>query len=94
MKRFHFGHDPAKTKARVLDAVRRAQAGPVSPEDHVTFEGWRARARYMWRSLVERLVRPRRSFTEQMGSPPGVADVEIEFEPSRDLGRAATFEDE
>jgi predicted transcriptional regulator len=36
----HVGYDPAASKARVLDAIRRAEAGVVTPESHVTFEGW------------------------------------------------------
>jgi len=36
----HVGYDPAVSKARVSDAIRRAEAGPVEPESHVTFESW------------------------------------------------------
>jgi predicted transcriptional regulator len=36
----HVGYDPAASKARVLDAIRRAEAGAVVPESHVTFESW------------------------------------------------------
>jgi hypothetical protein len=36
----HVGYDPAASKARVLDAIRRAEAGPIEPESHVTFESW------------------------------------------------------
>ncbi len=34
-----------------------------------------------------------RRFIDQMGSPPGVADVEVEFPQSRDMPRAAEFDD-
>lgn len=36
----HVGYDPAASKARILDAIRRAEAGLVEPESHVTFESW------------------------------------------------------
>jgi predicted transcriptional regulator len=36
----HVGYDPAATKARVLEAIRRAEAGEVAPQRHVTFESW------------------------------------------------------
>ena len=36
----HVGYGPAASKARVLEAVRRAEAGCVDPERHVTFESW------------------------------------------------------
>jgi predicted transcriptional regulator len=36
----HVGYDPTASKARVLDAIRRAEAGAVAPESHVTFESW------------------------------------------------------
>lgn len=36
----HVGYDPAASKARVLNAIRRAEAGPVDPERHVAFESW------------------------------------------------------
>jgi len=36
----HVGYDPAASKLRVLEAIRRAEAGPVAPQSHVTFESW------------------------------------------------------
>ncbi|MEJ0069491.1 MAG: hypothetical protein WDO24_13045 [Pseudomonadota bacterium] len=43
----HVGHDPATTKARVLDAIRRAPAGQAVGESHVTFESWEGLARVL-----------------------------------------------
>jgi hypothetical protein len=42
---------------------------------------------------IRRRVRPRRSLIEEMRSPPGVADIEVEFPKSRDMPRAAEFND-
>ncbi|MEJ0069488.1 MAG: hypothetical protein WDO24_13030 [Pseudomonadota bacterium] len=41
----HVGHDPATTKARVLEAIRRTPAGQAVGESHVTFESWEGLAR-------------------------------------------------
>jgi predicted transcriptional regulator len=41
----HVGYDPIAAKARVLQAIRRAEAGPVVPESHVTFESWEGLSR-------------------------------------------------
>jgi predicted transcriptional regulator len=43
----HVGYDQAMSKARILDAIRRAEAGPTAPESHVTFETWEGLARVL-----------------------------------------------
>ena len=41
----HVGYDPIAAKTRVLEAIRRAEAGAVVGESHVTFESWDGLAR-------------------------------------------------
>jgi predicted transcriptional regulator len=36
----HVGYDPAAAKARVLNAIHRAETGALDAESHVTFESW------------------------------------------------------
>ncbi len=43
----HIGNDPAAVKARVLGAIRRAEAGLAEGETHVTFESWRGLSRVL-----------------------------------------------
>jgi predicted transcriptional regulator len=51
----HVGYDPAAAKARVLDAIRRAEAGAVTEEHHVTFESWDGLARTLSGKRLELL---------------------------------------
>ena len=51
----HVGHDPGSTKKRVLDAIRRAEAGGPIGESHVTFESWEGFARVMTGKRLELL---------------------------------------
>ena len=36
----HIGEKFSDMKRRVLDAVARAESGPIEPEDHVNFDTW------------------------------------------------------
>jgi predicted transcriptional regulator len=56
----HVGHDPAAAKARILDTIRRAEAGEVASERHVTFEGWDGLARTLSGKRLELLRHVRR----------------------------------
>jgi predicted transcriptional regulator len=56
----HVGYDPALTKSRILDAMRRAEAGAVDPESHVTFESWDGLARTLSGMRLELLRQVRR----------------------------------
>ncbi len=56
----HVGYDPAASKARILDAIRRAEAGQVAPESHVTFESWEGLARALSGKRLELLREVRR----------------------------------
>lgn len=51
----------ADTRARVLDAVVRAERGEIAGEDHVTFVSWDAIARVMTTRRFELLRRLRRN---------------------------------
>ena len=51
----HVGGTFADTKARVLDAVARANAGETVCEDHITFASWEALARVMTTKRFELL---------------------------------------
>ncbi len=51
----HVGYDPAATKARFLDAIRRAEAGSVRPESHLTFETFEGFSRTMTAKRLELL---------------------------------------
>ncbi len=51
----HVGYDPAATKARVLDAIARAEAGDLRAESHVTFESWDGLARVLTAKRLELL---------------------------------------
>jgi predicted transcriptional regulator len=56
----HVGYDPAAAKARILDAIRRAEAGTVSPQTHVTFESWDGLSRTLSGKKLELLRQVRR----------------------------------
>lgn len=56
----HVGYDPAASKARVLEAIRRADAGPVASESHVTFESWDGLSRALSGKRLELLRHVRR----------------------------------
>ncbi len=56
----HVGYDPAASKARVLNAIRRAEAGSIVPENHVTFESWDGLARILSEKRLELLRHVRR----------------------------------
>ena len=43
----HVGYDPAATKVRFLEAIRRAEAGAPAGEAHITFETWDGLARIL-----------------------------------------------
>jgi predicted transcriptional regulator len=51
----HVGYDPAASKTRVLDAIRRAEAGDLAPESHVTFESWAGLSRVLSGKRIELL---------------------------------------
>jgi predicted transcriptional regulator len=51
----HVGYDPASLKARVLDAVARAEAGDLRSENHVTFESWDGLAKVLTGKRLELL---------------------------------------
>lgn len=61
----HVSYEPAASKARVLDAIRRAEVGTIAPESHVTFESWDGLARTLTVKSLEllRLVRRRPAAT-------------------------------
>lgn len=69
------GYDPAATKARVLEAIRRAAAGESVGESHVTFESWDGLARVLSGKRLELLRQLRRT------PAPSVAEL------ARALGR-------
>ncbi|MEI9983085.1 MAG: hypothetical protein WDN69_07650 [Aliidongia sp.] len=56
----HVGYDPVAAKARILDAIRRAEAGNVTGESHVTFESWDGLARTLSGKRLELLRHVRR----------------------------------
>ncbi|MGU3405716.1 HVO_A0114 family putative DNA-binding protein [Methylobacterium brachiatum] len=51
----HVGHDPAATKARFLEAIRRAEAGAATREQHITFETWDGLAKVLSGKRLELL---------------------------------------
>ncbi len=51
----HVGYDPAATKARVLDAIRRAEAGPTRSESHLTFDSFEGFSRTLSGKRLELL---------------------------------------
>ncbi len=57
----HVGYDPAGTKARILAAIRRAEAGVVASESHVTFESWDGLSRTLTGKRLELLRQLRRT---------------------------------
>jgi predicted transcriptional regulator len=79
----HVGYDPIASKARVLDAIRRAEAGvgaataggDVAPESHVTFESWDGVSRALSGKRLELLRHVRQK------PAPTVAEL------ARELGR-------
>ena len=56
----HVGYDPAAAKARILDAIRRAEADEIAAERHVTFESWDGLARTLSGKRLELLRQVRR----------------------------------
>ena len=57
----HIGYDPAASKARVLQAIRQAEAGPVEPETHVTFQSWKGLSRVLTGKRLELLRHVRKT---------------------------------
>jgi predicted transcriptional regulator len=51
----HVGYQPATTKARFLDAIRRAESGDIAPQSHVTFESWNGLSRVLSAKRIELL---------------------------------------
>jgi len=51
----HVGYDPIAAKARVLQAIRRAEAGSAGQESHVTFESWEGLSRALSGKRLELL---------------------------------------
>ena len=51
----HVGYDPAATKARMLDAIRRAEAGPLRPQSHLTFDSFEGLSRTLSGKRLELL---------------------------------------
>jgi predicted transcriptional regulator len=51
----HVGYEPEAAKARVLAAIRRAEAGPIEPESHLTFESWDGLSRMLTGKRLELL---------------------------------------
>jgi predicted transcriptional regulator len=63
MKNIHLqvGYDPAASKVRFLDAIRRAEAGVIAQESHVTFESWEGFFRALSGKRLELLRHVRRA---------------------------------
>ena len=57
----HVGYDPAAARARVLRAIRQAEAGPTRPETHVTFESWQGLSRVLTGKRLDLLRHVRRT---------------------------------
>lgn len=53
----HVGYDPQSTKRRVIEALRRAEAGEPIGESHVTFESWDGLIRVVTGKRLELLRR-------------------------------------
>jgi predicted transcriptional regulator len=51
----HVGIDRAATKARFLAAIRRAEAGDLTSDSHLTFESWEALSRVLTGKRLEML---------------------------------------
>lgn len=51
----HVGYDPVATKARFLEAIRRAEAGASTGEHHITFETWDGLAKVLSGKRLELL---------------------------------------
>jgi predicted transcriptional regulator len=51
----HVGYDPAATKARMLDAIRRAGGGSLAPQSHLTFESFEVFSRTLSGKRLELL---------------------------------------
>jgi predicted transcriptional regulator len=71
----HIGYDPADSKARVLEAIRRAESGAVKPQAHITFESWDGLSRALTGKRLELLRHVRKT--------PAVSIAEL----ARALGR-------
>ena len=56
----HVSYDPTASKARGLDAIRRAELGAIAPESHVTFESWGGLSRTLTGKRLELLRQVRR----------------------------------